>query len=62
MNSHSIPSLPPTAAPPESQHQPRLSASLHDAGDRVCCGLLLAAVAVAIVLGASWLWDMPSFR
>jgi hypothetical protein len=40
----------------------QLSAWARDAGDRAICLVFAAAVCVAVVLGATWLWVMPSFR
>lgn len=47
---------------PEAQGWPHLSERVRDAGDRAVCGVLVAAVAVAVVLAVSWFYAMPSFR
>jgi hypothetical protein len=62
MNTQQSSNLSQAVSAPEAQGRPQLSASARDAGDRVCCGLLIAAVAVATALGAAWFWGMPSFR
>ena len=50
------------AIAPEAHGWSRLSEGLQDAGDRAFCLVLIVAVAVAVVLGALWFWNIPSFR
>jgi hypothetical protein len=47
---------------PEAQGWPNLSDRARDAGDRAICGVLLAAVVVAVALAVAWFHAMPSFR
>jgi hypothetical protein len=47
---------------PEAQGWPPLSDHARDAGDRAVCGVLVAAVVVAVALAVAWFYAMPSFR
>ena len=56
--------------PPTQNHRPSAPESelwlvfsdwARDAGDRAFCLAIVVAVAVAAVLGAAWVWAMPSF-
>jgi hypothetical protein len=56
--------------PPTQNHSPSapetelwllFSEWARDAGDRAFCFALIVAVAAAAVLGAVWVWAMPSF-
>jgi hypothetical protein len=62
MNTHSSPTLPHSAHVPDAAARRRLSDAARDAGDRVCCTLLVASVLIAIALGAIWIWEMPPVR
>jgi hypothetical protein len=46
----------------EAQGWPHLSHCARDAGDRAICGVLVAAVVVAVALAVAWFYAMPSFR
>ncbi len=50
------------AAEPEARRRPQLSDRARDAGDRICCVVLVAAVAAAVLLGWAWVVALPAFR
>lgn len=62
MNLDELPDHRDCSIAPEAQGWPHLSNRLRDAGDRAVCGVLMAAVAVAVVLAAAWFIAMPSIR
>jgi flagellin-like protein len=47
---------------PDERGWPHLSDRARDAGDRAICGVLGAAVVVAVALAVAWFYAMPSFR
>jgi hypothetical protein len=47
---------------PDCEAWLQLSDWARDLGDRAVCLVFVAAVAVAVVLGAAWFLAMPSFR
>jgi uncharacterized RDD family membrane protein YckC len=47
---------------PEAQGWPHLSDRSRDAGDRAICGVLVAAVVVAVAPAVAWFYAMPSIR
>jgi hypothetical protein len=49
------------AAAPECELWLQFSEWARDAGDRAFSLVLAVAVAEALVLGAAWVWAMPSF-
>lgn len=50
-----------SAVAPEAEPWLQFSDWARDAGDRAFCLAIVVAVAVAAVLGAAWVWAMPSF-
>jgi hypothetical protein len=62
MNTDVHATQPGEATEPEASRRPQLSNRARDAGDRVCCGVLIAAVAAAVLLGWAWVVALPAFR
>lgn len=62
MNTDLHSTLPGKGTESEASRRPQLSNRARDAGDRVCCGVLVAAVAVAVLLGSAWVLALPAFR
>lgn len=62
MTADSAPTPADDAVAPEAQAWHRLSETARDAGDRAFCVVFSVAVLVALLLGAAWVYAMPSFR
>ena len=61
MTPENVPTQNDGAVTSEAEAWLQFSDWTRDAGDRACCVTLAVAVAVAVVLGAAWVWAMPSF-
>jgi len=62
MNSDDHPTMNQGKAMTDCEPSVQLSDWARDAGDRAICIVFATAVLVAVVLGAAWLWAMPSLR
>lgn len=62
MTSDDLPVQKHSAVMPDCEAWLQLSDWARDLGDRAVCLVFVAAVAVAVVLGAAWFLAMPSFR